>query len=55
MAKMAKTCQKLVMKNLLDPQNSIFSIKDKKNYIYAKCRPYMGLHSCQFPGLLKKF
>ena len=38
----------------LDPQNPLFCIKDKKT-IYTKCRPYMGLHLCQLPGLLKKF
>ena len=30
MAKMAKKCQKLVMKFFFDPQNPLFCIKDKK-------------------------
>ena len=33
MVKMAKKCQKLVMKFSFDPQNPLFCIKDK-NYIY---------------------
>ena len=31
-----------------------FFVQRIKKHIYTKCRPYMGLHSCQLPGLLKK-
>ena len=37
----------------MEDEDPLFCIKDKKP-IYRKCRPYMGLHSCQLPGLLKK-
>ena len=50
---MAKNCQKLVMKLFLTPKTPFFVYRIKKP-IYKKCRPYMGLHSCQLPGLLKK-
>ena len=33
--------------HFLDPQNSLFCIMDIKKPVYTKCRPYMGLHSCQ--------
>ena len=47
--KMPETCDEIC----LYPQNPLFCIKNK--HIYIKCSPYMGLHSCQLPGLLKKF
>ena len=53
MAKMAKTGQKLIMNIFWTPKPP-FCIKDKKP-IYTKFRSYMGLHSSQLPGLLKKF
>ena len=40
--------------NVVGPPKPFFCIKDKKP-IYTKCRPYMGLHSCQLPVPLKKF
>ena len=45
MVKMAKKCQKLVMKLVWTPQKTFFCIKDKKLYIKN-----VG----QLPGLLKK-
>ena len=55
MSKMANKLPETHDEILLDPQNPLFCIKDKKKPICTKCRPYMGLHSCQLPGLLKKF
>ena len=55
MAKMAKNVQKIVIIFFGPPTHPLFCIKDKKKPIYTKCKPYMGLHSCQLPGLLKKW